>query len=202
MHDIQGRGKEQQGSMAKAQVKIWYSNPYSTDGNIGKALNDFCELVPDGDWICLQDGDMMFLTPDWGKQIEEVVRLHGGKYSLIGCVTNRLGRPFQRVSDDLFHCHDMREHYAEADRRRSEMFAEVVDITSKRHIAGMLMLFPKSVWVKHKFKTGCITFDDEFSKAIVRSGGRLGIMTGLYVYHLYRIWSDAPGRSNQHLLQK
>src|SRR5690606_25236005 len=63
-------------------INIWYSNPYNTSKNIGKALNDFCALVPDKDWICLQDGDMLYLTPEWGKQIEDVVKTHGDNFGL------------------------------------------------------------------------------------------------------------------------
>src|SRR5690606_27666121 len=66
--------------------KIWYSNPYSTQKNIGKALNEVCELVPDDDWIGLQDGDMMYLTTDWGLQIEEALKKYGNEFSLIGCL--------------------------------------------------------------------------------------------------------------------
>ena len=183
----------------KSSPRIWYSNPYNSDKNIGKALNEFCELVPDGDWICLQDGDIAYLTPDWGKQIEEVVRLHGSKYSLFGCLTNRLGRPIQRYKKEFSEDHDIRNHAAIARELSASHFAEVEDITDKRYIAGLFMLFPKSLYSRIKFKENCNYFDDEFSRDVVRAGGKLGLLKGLYVYHLYRIWSDTPITEKTHL---
>lgn len=136
----------------KSALKIWYSNPYSAEKNIGKALNEFCELVPENDWICLQDGDMLYLTPDWGKQIEDVIRKHGDNYSLFGCVTNRLGRKAQRHEGTFSNNHDIKHHFEIAQKLRDEHWAEVEDITRQRYVAGLFMLFPKKLWLKHKFK--------------------------------------------------
>jgi hypothetical protein len=180
------------------EIKIWYSSPYSTAKNIGKALNEFCELIPDDDWICLQDGDIMFLTPDWGNQIEETVKRYGNKFQLIGCMTNRLGRNIQKV-DGMFDEKDITKHYLKAKELSETHYAEVEVITKKRFVAGMFMLFPKSVWQKHKFKENVINFDDCFSRDIVQSGGKLGLMKGLYVFHLYRIWSESPKTERTHL---
>lgn len=181
-------------------MKIHYSNPYSTEKNIGKALNEFCAIVPDGDWICLQDGDMMYLTPDWGKQIEEVVKKHGRNYSLIGCMTNRLGRKIQRHNEVFSNDFDIRNHLKIAEELRDKNWSVVEDITKKRKIAGMFMLFPKSLWNKIKFQENCINFDDRFCQDIIKVKGKLGLMKGLYVFHCYRIWSDTPHLYVRHLL--
>lgn len=183
----------------KSTPKIWYSNPYSTKKNIGKALNEFCALVPDDDWICLQDGDMMYLTPDWGVQIERTIQKYGNHFSLIGCVTNRLGRNIQTVEEVDYDNHDMQYHYKKAVELRDKHFGEVEDITAKRCVAGLFMLFPKRLWNEIKFKENIAYFDDEFSKEVIKKGGKLGLMKGLYVYHLYRIWSDNPSRAREHL---
>lgn len=183
----------------ESKPKIFYSNPYNTEKNIGKALNDFCKLVPDDAWICLQDGDIMYLTPDWGKQIEQVIINEGSKYDLFGCVTNRLGRNIQKI-DGMFEEMDISKHFDKAKELSQNNFAEVEDITRKKYVAGMFMLFKKSTWNKVKFKENCIYFDDEFSKDIIRSKGRLGLIKGLYVLHLYRIWSDNAKNEKTHLL--
>lgn len=180
------------------QIKVWYSNPFSVEKNIGKALNEFCELVPDGDWICLQDGDMMYLTPDWGKQIHDAIKLHGSKFGLIGCVTNRLGRPIQRIGE-MDNDHNILNHYQTAIQLSKEHYAVVDDVTKKKYIAGMFMLFPKEVWKRVKFAENNIAFDDQFSQDVRRKGYKLGLMKGLYVYHAYRIWSDNPSKDRQHL---
>lgn len=183
----------------KITPKIWYSNPYSTEKNIGKALNEFCELVPDNDWICLQDGDMMYLTPDWGVQIERVIQKYGNHFSLIGCVTNRLGRNIQTVQGVDYDNHDIKYHYQKAIDLREQHFAEVEDITAKKYVAGLFMLFPKRLWNEIKFKENTPSFDDEFSKEVIRKGGKLGLMKGLYVYHWYRGFSKNPRIDNSHL---
>lgn len=183
----------------KSEVNIWYSNPFSIEKNIGKALNDFCSNVPDNDWICLQDGDMMYLTPDWGKQIAEVVTNYGNKYSLIGCLTNRLGRPIQVYDQANYNNHDIKFHYDLAVKLANDNWGVVDDITHKKYVAGMFMLFPKSIWLKNRFKENVSYFDDEFSKGVLRQGGKVGLMKGLYVYHSYRIWSDNPVRDRDHL---
>lgn len=184
----------------KSNPKIWYSNPYSTEKNIGKALNEFCELVPDNDWICLQDGDMMYLTPDWGLQIEKAVEKYGNHFSLIGCLTNKLGRDIQRYKGEFCNNENINYHFEIAEKLRKEHFAEIEDITHKKQIAGLFMLFPKSLWNEIKFKENIPDFDDEFSKEVINKGGKLGLMKGLYVYHLYRIWSDKPIGDKKHLI--
>lgn len=178
--------------------KVWYSNPYNTEKNIGKALNEFCELVPDGDWICLQDGDIAYLTPTWGKQIEDAIKKHGKDFGLIGCMTNRLGRDIQRIGN-LEDDHNMLKHYEIAVDLEKNHYAEIEDITDKKYIAGMFMLFPKSVWNECKFSENNIAFDDAFSKLVARKGYKLGLMKGLYVYHLYRVWSTNPSKDRTHL---
>lgn len=180
-------------------MKIHYSTPYSTEKNFGKAINEFCSLIPENDWICVMDGDMMFLTPDWGVQIDQVVREHGKYYSLFGCYTNRLGRPFQIYNISNYDNHNIKDHYEIAIKCRNEKFSQVKDITSKRHIAGMFMLFSKSLWNKINFEENTEYFDDRFSNEVVRSGGKLGLIEGLYVYHSYRIWSCNPKSDKSHL---
>ncbi len=181
-------------------MKVWYSNPYSTEKNIGKALNEFCALIPDDDWIALQDGDLIYLTPEWGNQIADVVKNYGNKYSLIGCMTNRLGRPIQRYNGKFSDNHDMKHHYDIAVDLQSRYWGIVEDVTAKGRIAGLFMLFPKSIWNKIKFAENASNFDDLFSLEVLKAGGKLGLMKGLYVYHLYRIWSDKPSRDKGHLL--
>jgi len=85
-------------------MKIHYSTPFSTEKNIGKAYNEFMELVPDGDWVCIRDCDTLFLRSDCGQQIEAIINRHGNDYKLISCMTNRLRADHQlhrgRFSND------------------------------------------------------------------------------------------------------
>lgn len=178
-------------------MTVHYISPYSTDKNFGKAINDACSIVPDSDYICLRDGDSMFLTSSWGAQIEETIKRHGRKYSLICCLTNRLGRPIQRYKGEFSTNTDIMHHYSIAEELEREHWAEVEDITVKRRVAGMFMLFPKTLWNSIKFEENTAQFDDRFSNAVVRKGKKLGLMKGLYVFHFYRL--NKNPRDTSHL---
>lgn len=174
------------------------SSPFSTEKNIGKALNEYCASIKD-EWILITDGDSMFLTPDWGNQIKDVISIHGDKYDLFGCVTNRLGRNIQVQDEALFNEFDIRIHMDLAFNLEKEKWAEVEDITRKKYVAGLFMLFRKSLWEEVKFEENNF-FDDHFSKAVVKRGGKLGLIRGLYVFHLYRAWADKnPRMDRRHL---
>ena len=178
-------------------IKVYYSNPYNTEKNIGKGLNEFCSIVPDDAWICLQDGDMMYLTPDWGVQIEEVIRRHGNDYDMFGATTNRLSKMYQRDNEADFDVTDIVYHYEKAVRLRDINWGQVKEVPQ---LAGLLLLFRKSLWERIKFEENSIIFDTEISKRIRRSGGKLAVMKGLYVFHLYRIWDkENPRRAVEHL---
>lgn len=183
-------------------MNIHYITPYSTEKNFGKAINEQISIIPDEDWVCVLDGDMMFLTPDWGRQVSEVVRKHGKKYSLFGCLTNRLGRNIQRYRGEFSNNFDVKHHYDIAKELESNYWAEVEDVTSKKRVAGMFMLFPKSLWNRIQFKENTPNFDDIFSTEVIKSGGKLGLLKGLYVFHCYRLWSESPGRDREHLLNR
>lgn len=175
----------------KKAIRVWYSNPYDPGKDIGAAINEFCEAVPgEDDWIVLQDGDIMYLTPDWGKQIYDALVRNGSDYDLIGCMTNRLGGQHQLVTG-MYDVTDIRKHYEVASKLAAEKYAVVEPI--KQGIAGMFMCFRKSTWKKYRMNEGTygtVKFDTEFGKAVLSGGGRIGLMKGLYVFHLYRIWAN------------
>lgn len=180
-------------------MRISYLTPYSQSKNFGQELN---ERISDQktDWICLTDSDACFLTPRYGNQIYEVCQTT--EFDLIGCITNRLGRPIQRHTLEMCNNWDMSEHYKRAKQRELEHWGVVDDITDLKFVAGMFMLFRKSLWDQIKFKENCITWDDQFSSDVRSIGGKLGLMKGLYMFHFYRGWADFPMFANQHLVNK
>lgn len=178
--------------------KIHFITPCSVDKNFGRAINEQVAIIPDGDWACVMDGDTLFLTPNWVRHVYDVVAKHGDRFGLMGCMTNRLRRSIQRVGE-MDNNHDMMRHYGIAKELEAARWAEVEDITRKKFIAGMFMLFPKTVWHKAKFKERNVAFDDAFSLDVIAAGYKIGLMRGLYVYHFYRGWSDSPERDKKHL---
>lgn len=170
----------------KEPPKIYYSTPFRSDKNIGKANNDFISLLPDDAWVCITDGDALWLRPDWGKCIEEVIKEHGEEYTLIGCVTNRLGGLHQCYNNEFSQDTNMRNHY---DISNELWETNGTKIESTSGVAGVCMIFKKSTWKKvGGFKENIITADTEFNKAVKRIGGKIGLAKGLYILHSYRIW--------------
>lgn len=177
-------------------MKIAYITPYNTDGNIGKGWNDAIEALPDDCYIVCRDGDTMFLTPDWGSQIETIIN-DNPHYDVITCVTNRLGLKDICV-DGMFEDENITNHIEIAKNRWETRGTIVIDFPIA---PGMLMIFHKSLWIKHKFVEKSIIFDKQFSDSVVKGGGKIGVALGLYVFHLYRWGSKNPQSDTKHLLK-
>jgi len=156
------------------EIKVHYIVPYSIEKNFGKAINEQIALIHDSDWVCVLDGDCMFLTAKWGHHIQDIVNNNQNHFSLFGCLTNRLGRPIQRYKGEFSTNFDIKYHSDIAHEIESNHWGEVEDITSKRRIAGMFMLFPKSLWNRIKFTENTPNFDDIFSTDVLRIGGKCG----------------------------
>lgn len=166
---------------------IYYFTPNRSDKNLGKACNDHCSIVPDSeDWICLMDQDIMFLNPHSAKLIEDVIEKYGSEYELFSCYTNRLKVEHQ-LPEGFDQEGDVRRNIEIANWYYNNYFSEVFEV--KKGVAGLLMLFQKKTWERIKFKDGIIGVDWTFSNDVLRSGGKIGLMKGLYVYHLYRMFN-------------
>jgi hypothetical protein len=172
----------------KPEVNVYYFTPYDTKGNIGKAMNNHCKLVPnDNDWIAVMDGDILFPNPKWGKIVENAIKEYGDKYQLMGCMTNRVGSEHQCI-DGMFGEMDLLKHYEIA-----TSLIDAVEPLGNLGIAGYFMLFQKKTWLKCGGFTENTNlahqFDTEFNKSVRKIGGKLGLIKGLYALHMYRIKS-------------
>jgi len=166
---------------------IIYSNPYNSQKNIGKAYNDFirCLKVPDDTWICLQDGDIIFLTPNWGRHVQYVVECHGNNYQLFGCMTNRVGVSHHLLFNNFSNIYDINNHREVAEIVENKCWNEIHEINDT--IAGFFMLFQLKTWkAVGGFDEGTLIADILFSEKIINAGGKTALIKGLYVYHDYR----------------
>lgn len=177
---------------------IYYVKPFCHQKRLGYIHNQYCEIVPnDDDWICIVDPDVMFLQPNTQKHIEDIVSQRGDQWDVLGCTTNRIGVPDQCYAPEvMFECNDMHAHTQIA---LGNYIIEKDKIIEADLVAGFLMLFKKSLWNKIKFQEG-INFDIKFCEAVKSIGGRIGIMKGIYVFHLYRWGKDNPKSYKRHLL--
>ena len=192
-----------------APTKVYYFTPARGDKNLGKACNDHCKHVPDDAWICLRDGDTTFLTPNYSKHIEDIVDKHKDEYDVIGCMTNRIGLAYQMPNKVMSEDTDVRNHMNLAFELESTKYAEVVK--SPSYVAGHFILFSKKAWNEHKFEEGSILIKKNINKKVeigfvdywftnyFFKKKRVGIATGLYIFHLYRLFH--PNRKvKSHLL--
>lgn len=178
-------------------MKIRYITPFSTKKNIGKAYNEAIEELPDDCYIVLRDGDTMFLTPDWGNQIERIIA-DNPEYSGITCMTNRLGLKECLIEGRMDNFNNMTDQIFIA---KEQWRMHSTTVKPGTVAPGMLMIFHKSVWAKAGgFKENSILFDREFSAAVIKSGGRIGIAMGLYIFHLYRYGQKNPQNYTKHLM--
>jgi hypothetical protein len=180
-------------------MRIFYSNPFSLDKNIGKAYNDYlsCLNAADDDWVVMQDGDIMYLTPDWGKRIHDALALDGNKFGLVGCYTNRLRSKHQLHGKEFNYDLNALNHYQIALTYQDEGIQEI-----KEYIAGFFMAFQYKTWKKIKFTEDSLGFDSLFSMRVKEVGLKVGLIKSLYVFHGYRIWSDVePWNDKKHLLK-
>lgn len=185
-------------------MKIRYITPFSIEPhkriypNIGGEYNQVISELPDDCWIVLRDGDTMFLRSDWGHQIQSIIEANND-YDLITCMTNRLGVPDQLWYGEIMEG-DISKQIEVANTAWNDHRNTVVPV---KLAAGLCMIFKKELWTKvGGFPEYDITFDRVFSDRVLKSGGKIGIAKGLYLFHLYRWGEKNPQSSIKHLTSK
>ena len=175
---------------------IYYFTPYSTEKNLGKYYNECMAMIPFGSWACFTDGDAMFTTPDFGHQLEDIVRLYGDEYKLFTAKTNRVGTKYQCV-EGVWDIDCMSTHRNIGKMLQLNKRLELNDITNAPPMSGVLMLLEKNTWNKsNKFKeAGLLGIDNSIHYSIRNTGNRVGLMEGVYIQHFYRNGSG----DNSHL---
>lgn len=180
---------------------IYYLTPADPNKKIGKVYNAHCEMVPNNnDWICIRDGDTMFLTSNWSKIIMDAVKRYPDT-ALFGCYTNRIGLDYQLTREEGFSENfDVKHHAGIAKARYEKYGSECIDVD--RPVAGMFMLFRRIVWTRTPFKDELVVnnkfFDWDFGERILKMGGKIRLIQGLYLFHGYRLLTHKKDKS--HLL--
>lgn len=168
--------------------EIFYLQAYDPGLKYGSALNRHIELLPDDSWICVTDGDTLFLTPMYGRIILEAIRKHGHETDVFTCQMNRLGDP-KRCFGGVRSEDDRIKYHMRVSNSLKNEYAGQVEEVEDRIIPGAFMLFPKRVWLKNKFDDKDIiaaggSFDIRWSERIT---GSMKKILDLYIWHSYRI---------------
>lgn len=179
-------------------MKIHFISPYRTDKNIGKAINDAIiqlDAAPD-DWIVHVDQDALWLRSDSKKQLEEILTVTD--YDILGAMTNRLAAYTQRAAG-MFNEFNIKKHVEVADLLHERNYGQVGAINDP--LAAFCLCFRKSTWEQlGRFEENSIQFDYLFGCRALSFGKKLGLMWGIYIFHLYRINSADPANDIKHLL--
>lgn len=184
-----------------ADVKIHYIQPFRTDKNIGLAINDAIQNLrydPD-DFIILTDHDTLWLLPDSKAQVERI--LMATDYDILGCMTNRLRLPDQLIGGKFIDNDKVRDHIVIAEKCR-EMWGDQVK-TATGVVAAFMMAFRVDLWQRvGGFVENVLNFDTQFCwEAQKIAEAKIGIMTGVYVFHAYRLMSKNPKNDIKHLIK-
>lgn len=159
--------------------------PFDLQKRLGVAYNSDMKRIPEGDAALLMDWDVQLLTHDARNIIHEYANRNPN--AVLTCYTNRvspLAKP--QLLNGLSEETDIRKHIAIAEEQKKYLY-EVTPIN--QWIAGMLMVVPKTLWVKHPFPEGfkCLGVDTWWSKRLLRSGVKILRMNGIYCFHQYRL---------------
>lgn len=175
-------------------MKTHYLQPYDKNSppNIGAAINAAIKATISGpdDWFVLLDHDTMFLLPDSKRQLEEI--LESTDFDILGPLTNRLAAQTQLVRG-VFDTTDLLDHIHTANTCSRLQYGKVYDVNDP--LAAFCLCFRRRTWTElGGFPENNIQFDYLFCSRALRDGKRLGVMTGIYVFHLYRLWSEGDAR--------
>jgi len=165
--------------------------PYSEEKppRLGDAYNKFMEILPnDDDWACLIDHDILFTRKNWFHQLNDIIKKHP-EYDCFVARTNSMMCSWQKIKE-LEDCPYLIEHKKLGLTIQREFYDEVVDVTHYRNtFSGFLMLVKKRAWGKVKFthggRDGLGGVDNNFHTDLRTAGFKVGLMMGVYVYHLY-----------------
>lgn len=179
-------------------MNIHFISPYSITKDIGGCINEAIAQLsaPDEDWIVHADMDVLWLRPDSKAQLIQI--LNTTDYNILSTTTNRLAMPHQLV-DGMFNEFDIREHVKVADKMSDLNYGLV--IPTHEVLAAFCLCFTVKTWREMGgFIPKSLQFDSMFSILANRKGYKLGIMSGIYLFHSYRIMSDRPAADIKHLM--
>lgn len=165
---------------------IHYVTPYRTDKDLGRAYNESFNICYESSvtHVCLMDGDVMFLTPNWGTIIEEYVALYPD--AVLTCRTNRIHHLSKQL-DNMQFGDDVNVVISEAISRCH--LRTVTSILPGQGMSGFLMVIPIELWQRIPFDEGigCLGVDSQFRIDVHNAGEKILIMDGLLVWHTYRL---------------
>lgn len=157
-----------------------FIQPYDFNLNIGKAYNEAVE--PLEGWICITDQDTLKFN-GFAQRVHWITE-EAQESQVITCMTNRLRTDNENVIKALYDESDINVHLDKFETLWRRYGTELK--RTKMPIAGVFMLFHKSVWDVVKFKEQDSNFDNHFTNDVKKAGFTTHVSKGLYIFHLYK----------------
>lgn len=180
------------------KFKVYHFIPWNSDKNIGVSYNELMQLISVNDWACFLDGDAVHTTPFFGKRIEQTIEANPN-FDLFTCYTNRVHCYYQIAPNVDVKSNDQNYHRDFGESLWKNNKTSVMDVTNLEPLSGVLILIKKSSWEKVGgfYNKKMLGVDNDIHKKIKSSGGKIGLMQGIYVQHWYR---GGDKKNNSHLL--
>lgn len=180
---------------------IYFFTPYSFTKKLYDAWDDYMNMVgnPD-DWVCMMDGDTLFLISDFGNQMQDYIDKYPDA-GLFTCYASRTSRPFLRWPGADMTNPSLIYHRTKAEMIKIAHHGKVVDLKNNDAL-GYLMLIKKSTWllVREQVRQwtadkNILGVDTRISRAIRQTGMKIYLMNGMYLLHYYRMKDGEKDKS-------
>lgn len=179
---------------------IYFFTPYSFQKKLFEAWDSYMNLVPDeNDWVCMMDGDVLFLIADFGHQMQEYI----DAFPDTGIFTTYASRAhrdeFMRRGCDMENP-SILYHFDNAEKCRQTLHLKVKTVA--KPALGHVMLMKKATWLKIRDRVQDLTSDKKIlgvdvriSRAVTELGMPVLLMRGIYVLHFFRMKYGLKERS-------
>lgn len=158
---------------------IYTMIPWDDDGNLGRAYNQFMELLPEEAWACFKDHDCITTTNQWNMQFAEAIAFLPEAGAFVA-TTNRIASDWQRRGDPEID--DMNWHRRYGTNRLQ--VRTLLDISDTKGFGGVMFCVSKKAWREvGGFADGLGCVDHSLHFRLQKIGRKVYLVEGLYVYH-------------------
>ena len=158
---------------------IYTHVPYREDANLGRAYNEFMEMLAPDDWAIFLDHDAMPTTGRWHTQFSEAIAFKPDAGAFVA-MTNRIASPWQRCGDR--DGNDIAAHRRFGTERLK--VRTLLDITNTKGFGGVMFAVSRQSWARvGGFANGLGCVDHSLHFRLQATDRRVYLIEGLYVFH-------------------
>jgi len=185
----------------KTDSMLYFFTPYSFDKKLFEAWDDYMNLIKEpSDWVCMMDGDVLFLISDFGHQMQTYIDKYPDA-GLFTCYASRTSRPQLKWKGADMTNPSLIYHRTKAEQLYAAYHGQVEELGDLNAL-GYLMLIRKSTWllIREQVKEwtadkDILGVDTRISKAIRKANFKSYLMRGMYVLHYYRMKNGEQDKS-------